>query len=151
MSASEERKLRSLKLIDPRSYWFVQLFSVFNILLGVSLFLYFAKTSDFFIINSVFTYQFWGIAFFSTGVALVVGTIWNRWNIMKTTLLICLFLKLIWLIALIIRQINDSYSNIFLVLFFAALAVCQLIIYIHFPRKVKSSEGSTSNAPTRAY
>lgn len=108
-------------------------FAFFNLLLGAALYFNSATTNDFFIVTSLFTYQFWGAAFFLGGASLLIGHILNYWSLMRNTLLVMLFVKFVWLAALVFRQIVDLDSNVFLLLFFALSAVVEIAIYVYFP------------------
>lgn len=108
-------------------------FGWFNLVLGAALYSQSASTVDFFIINEVFTYQFWGIMFFVGGLSLLVGHLMNWWAVMRQTILFLLFTKFMWLAALLARQVDTPGSNIFLLLFFGLATVLQIGGYIYFP------------------
>ena len=111
----------------------VSAFGWFNLALGSALFTLKATTNDFFLITSTFTYQFWGVTFAMLGLTLLIGQFFNRWALMRTTLVALLSLKFIWLSALVGRQVDNPDANIFLLLFFALVTVLQMGIYIYFP------------------
>lgn len=108
-------------------------FGFFNLILGACLFVQSAVTKDFFIINDLFTYQVWGVVFFSGGLSLLIGRWLNYWTMMRQTLLFLLFTKFIWLSALLARQFTENNPNPFLLLFFALATVVQMGMYIYFP------------------
>lgn len=118
-------------------------FGWFNLVLGASLFFQASSTNEFFIINEVFTYQFWGIVFFIGGISLLVGHLLNYWTWMRWTILGLLFTKFIWLTALISRQFTDPGSNTFLILFFGLITFLQIGGYLYFPvyRRLETWKG----------
>lgn len=115
-------------------------FSIFNLILGASLFTQVGRTTDFFIINDVFTHQVWGTTFFIGGVSLLLGYIMNWWTQMRYTILFLLFTKFMWMSALIVRQIQDPSTNILLLLFFTLATALQVAGYFYFPiyRKIET-------------
>ena len=135
------RNLPKLKHISRPASWNTLTFGVFNLLLGVALFSTSAYTLDeFFIVQSFFSEQFWGSAFFSVGVIMMLGYYLNRWVLMRQITVLALFLKFFWLTALITRQIQDPQSSTFLILMFGTLAVLQIGHYLYFP-SVKEAKG----------
>jgi len=128
-------KLPRLNQVEPIISKMVVAFAVFNLVLGVGLYSLAARTLNFFIINDLFSEQFWGVLFFLTGVGLGVGYIINNWKLIRVTLVVGLTLKFFWLLALATRQIENFDTNIFLLLFFFFVAVTQFVIYLHFPDK----------------
>ena len=130
-------KLPKLNLIEPIIAKAVAGFGIFNLILGVGLFSLSARTLKFFIVNDVFSEQFWGSLFFLSGAVLLLSYLVNSWGVMRAGLLAGFTLKLFWLLALGVRQIENFDTNIFLLLFFAMTAYLQLVFYIHFPDKRK--------------
>lgn len=126
-----------LSVVTPLVSKIVLGFGIFNLLLGAALFAVRARTLDFFIVNDVFTEQFWGLTFVLVGIALMTGYITNHWTTMRVALLLGFALKLFWLLALSARQIEDLNTNVFLLLFFTMVAFVQVVTYVHFPNKEK--------------
>ena len=130
--------------------WQTLTFAVFNLLLGAALFTAQARALDFFIINDVMTPQFWGVVFFSIGLAKLFGYFTNNWTIMRYANIPALFTKLFWLIALVARQIETPSTNIFLILMFTALASLQIALYLHFPTNKEARRESPTGDLTIA-
>lgn len=108
-------------------------FGWFFLALGASLYIQSASTTDFFVINDLFTYQFWGISFLVGGLSLLIGHLMNWWAQMRYTILFLLFTQFVWISALTVRQVQEPNSNIFLLLFFALALILQIGSYIYFP------------------
>lgn len=128
-------RLPKLKTVDRSSSTSVLIFSFFNLVLGAGLYMGFAETKEFFIINELLTYQIWGIGFFLVGVLQLFFYLINRWDGIRMFFLAGFSLKLFWLIALAYRQVMHVDSNVFLLCMFTSLAALQLNAFIHFPRK----------------
>jgi len=135
-----KNKLPRLNFFEPIISKVVLGFGIFNLVVGAGLYLLAARTLNFFIINDVFTEQFWGSLFFINGIILLLAFWANNWKVMRMGLLAGFTLKLFWLLALVVRQIEDFDTNIFLLLFFSMTAYLQLVAYIHFPDKRKVSK-----------
>ena len=108
-------------------------FAGFNLLLGAALYCYQARTTDFFIVNEILTYQFWGAVFFVTGIAQLAGLVLNSYSGMRLSLITGFIVKLFWLTALAVRQFVELDSNMFLLILFSFIAYIQFWTYIHFP------------------
>jgi len=130
-----KNKTPRLSQVEPIISKLMIAFAIFNLVLGIGLFSLSARTLNFFIVNDVFNEQFWGGVFFATGIAMLVGFIINNWKLMRFSLVVGLALKFFWLLALGLRQFEDFDTNIFLLIFFAFVAVTQFVIYLHFPDK----------------
>lgn len=123
-----------LREASPNTSDNVAIFAFLNIAIGLGLINDIARTLDFFIINSVTTSFFWGICFLGAGIGLLIARWIDNWISIRAMLLFCLLLKLIWIMALVARQVESPDTNIFLVVMFASLGVFQVSTYLRFPR-----------------
>lgn len=132
-----EKSNPPLRTIDPMIAKLTIGFGIFNLFLGAALFSLSARTLNFFIITDMFNEKFWGSLFFLTGVFLLIAYILNSWKFMRVMLVFGLTLKIFWILALGVRQIEHFNTNIFLILFFAFVAFTQFVVYLHFPDKTE--------------
>lgn len=94
----------TLYVSDPFQWWVCLVFVVFNLLLGIALWIAFYHerlNGSYFIVNHLMTYQVWGAAFFLLG-------LWQAWTLYFDSRRALLysqiagtFIKSIWVIALI--------------------------------------------------
>lgn len=126
-----------LKVAEPIVSKLVLGFGIFNLLLGAGLFSLTARTLNFFIINDVFNEKFWGSLFFIIGLVFLVSYIVNSWSVMRFMLVFGFTLKVFWLLALGVRQLEELNTNVFLLLFFTFVAFTQFVVYLHFPDKIE--------------
>lgn len=130
----ELRKARpSLRMVSPVSFWFILLMGVFNLIIGVLLMTLFDAGDDevLKIITLFVPAWLWGGLFFSLGLAKVWSLHTNNWKWSRWTLLAGVALKSGWAVALIIRTFYIA-DNAFLALCWLAIALTQIICYIHF-------------------
>lgn len=129
------RKARpSLKMVSPLAHWTVMIMAVFNILLGASLLLLIDQnrlSAPLIIVNSLFTYKFWGIVFITIGVMKIYALLSNRWGLARLTLMLGVSVKAAWAVALIIR-ILVSPGTFFITLLWCTIALLQMGAYIWF-------------------
>lgn len=133
----ENRKNITLAVVDPFMSKIITGFAWLNIVLGILLYISSARTLEFFIVNNIFTPQIWGIIFFIIGISLLFSYIFNIWKAMRGLMLLGFTIKLFWLLALLVRQIQSFDSNSFLIVLFFMLAYLQFWAYVHFPESVK--------------
>lgn len=134
----------NLSDVSPVSFWFIMLMGVFNLVLGVALFTTFDSdkfTASLIIVNSIFTFQFWGTAFFILGLYKLYSLYINDWWLARRSLLIGVGLKSGWMVALLIRIIEGG--TVFLALCWVAIALTQIICYIFFlpPQEMRHFSG----------
>ena len=128
-------KTPHLNSIDPVTNKIVLGFGFFNLIIGLGLYTLAARTLDFFIVNDVFTEQFWGIVFILNGIVQLTGIALNNWRTIRIGLLTGFTIMLFWSLALGVRQIEKFDTNIFLLCFFVICMYVKLVLYIHFPDK----------------
>lgn len=124
----------SLRIVSPLAYWIVFILGFFNLILGFTLFFAFDSprfSSSLLIVNSLFTFKFWGIAFFTLGVLKLMALFKNNWHWARNTLITGVVLKSTWAIALTIRTFVSP-GTIFLDLIWVTLALLQAVTYIFF-------------------
>ena len=124
-----------LNTVDPVTNKIVLGFGIFNIIIGIGLFTLSARTLNFFIVNDLFTEQFWGIVFILNGIVQLTGIVLNYWKVIRVGLLTGFTIMLFWSLALGVRQLESFDTNIFLLCFFAICMYVKLVLYIHFPDK----------------
>lgn len=136
MSSEIEKKIASvrpsLKQFSPLIYRATLGFAVFNFLLGAAMLFYQVSTNDFFIVNEVLSFQFWGTMFGLAGLFQTVALVKNDREWIRASLITGVFLKLWWVLALGLRQLIDLDSNMFLLIMFTFILYIQLCIYFYF-------------------
>lgn len=122
-----------LSLVSPLVSKIILGFIVMNILLGVSLI---AKlgyiTNGLVIAPNEFVFQLWGGVFVILGITKLVAYIQNNWKVMRYILVIAVFIKIIWMLALIVRYATGEFSNPFLLIIWVFITHVQAMAYIHF-------------------
>ncbi|WP_139319475.1 hypothetical protein [Gordonia sp. CNJ-863] len=127
-----------LKQLSPLIAAHYRGFILLNLLLGPGLIIGIARTNEFFIINGVLTYQFWGALFLILGLAQLAAYVRNSLQLMRIFLLCGLGLQMLWCAALTVRQVEELDANVFLLLFFSLIAYFKFFVYLHFPNKPAS-------------
>lgn len=123
-----------LSLVSPLSYWVVKVMGLFNILLGTSFLFTLDEdrfTASLLIVNDVFTFKFWGIVFISLGLVKLYSLYANNWKLSRNSLLIGVFIKAAWMVALTIRTLISP-GTLFLNLLWITVALLQIGAYIWF-------------------
>lgn len=110
-------------------------FVVFNIVLGVGLISNIARTAQFFIINDIFTYQFWGLLFLANGLIQLYTLVRHNDKLIRISLLSGMILQTFWMVALAVRQFESFDSNIFLLIFFGIILYIKFGVYLYLPKK----------------
>lgn len=124
----------------PMVYWISLGYGVVNVVLGAGLYLLDAKIG-FVIVGSIFTLEVWGTAFGVLGLGMLFSLYRNDWRLLRTFMILGLIVKLMWLIALIIR-IADG-GSLLLVSIWLFFAYIQVITIIFSPVVSESKNGST--------
>lgn len=124
----------SLRSVSPLPFWVVLVMAIFNLLLGASF--VFSVDSErvsapLLIVNEIFTYQFWGIVFMSTGLLKLWALKTNNWALTRGSLLVGVSVKAAWTVALTIRTIVSP-GTVFLNLLWITIALLQMGTYIWF-------------------
>lgn len=121
--------------------WGTLVFGIFNMSLGVALFFFQARFSGgISVLNYIFNYQFWGMAFFLSGLALTTAFMANSWHMMRQVIAVMLTFKFIWLLALIFRFMFYRYDNILLLIMWGGLTALLMLIYLFFFPEVPATE-----------
>lgn len=131
--AKKIREIRPrLKEVSPLAASILLGYGVINILLGIGMLFYVNPSPEavFAIVNSVVTFQVWGVVFILLGLAKLYGYFRNDWNFMKGLLVAGLSVKAAWAIALFIRFLDGG--SILLLVIWLFFAYVQLVTYIHF-------------------
>lgn len=122
-----------LSVISPLVSKIIVGFIVMNILLGVSLITKFG-----FIVNGLviapneFIFQLWGAVFVLLGITKLIAYRKNNWPLIRHILVVAVFIKLIWAIALVIRYVSGDFSNPFLLIVWLFITHVQAATYVHF-------------------
>jgi uncharacterized membrane protein HdeD (DUF308 family) len=82
-------------------------------------------------VNSVLTYQVWGVVFLILGITHAGYLRSNGWNELRKTLFIGVLIKVFWLITLLLR-VTYTPSAIFLATLWGFLAYIQASTYVNF-------------------
>lgn len=131
-----------LRVISPISAAGIAGFAVFNCVLGTALAFEQARTVEFFIVNEVFSYQVWGGMFVTLGLYMGISLLINSWRNMRWSLLIAIFLKLWWFMALVAREfIQDGNNNLMLIIMWSFITYLQLVLYVNFIPKGIEEKG----------
>lgn len=122
-----------LSLVSPLVSKIILGFIVMNIALGISLL---AKlgyiTNGLVIAPNEFVFQIWGGVFIALGVTKLFAYIRNDWKWLRMILVIAVFIKIIWMLALIVRYVTGEFSNPFLLIIWMFITHVQAFAYIHF-------------------
>lgn len=123
-----------LRTVSPLAHWVMTVMGVFNLFLGVSLFTAFDAnrvSSSLLIVNSITTYQFWGVVFVILGLIKLYSLLKNDWNLARHSLLIGVAIKAAWAVALLIRALTSP-GTLLVAFLWIALALIQMGTYIWF-------------------
>ena len=122
-----------LSLVSPLVSKIIIGFIVMNILLGISLI---AKlgyiTNGLVIAPNEFVFQLWGGVFIVLGITKLFAYLRNNWQMLRYILVIAVFIKIIWMLALIVRYATGEFSNPFLLIIWVFITHVQAMAYIHF-------------------
>ena len=130
-----EPKMIKHAILYPLISYIMRGFVVFNLILGAGLFSNVARTREFFIINEVFTYQFWGVLFFLSGLLQLYTLIKHNNRLIRISLMVGVILQTFWMIALVVRQIESFDSNLFLLIFFGIILYIKFGVYLYLPKR----------------
>lgn len=122
----------SLRKIAPISAAMTVGFSLFNIVLGTGLLFQKARTIEFFIVTDFLNYQVWGLIFIVLGIAMGGSLIVNSWRGTRWVLIFAIFLKLWWLLALIVRDVFHGGNNSMFLVLWGFITYVQIMLYVHF-------------------
>lgn len=124
----------SLRTVTPLAHWILVIYSMFNLILGISLFFAIDQTkitAPLLIVNEFLTYRFWGIVFIILGVFKLVSLKTNNWNLSRKSLLVGVSIKAAWAIALIVRSLTSP-GTWLVTIMWLALALVQIVTFIFF-------------------
>lgn len=130
-----EPKMIKHAILYPLISYIMRGFVAFNIILGIGLFSNVARTAQFFIINEIFTYQFWGVLFFVNGLIQLYTLIRHNDRLIRISLMSGMVLQTFWMVALAVRQFESFDSNIFLLTFFGLILYIKFGVYLYLPKK----------------
>lgn len=131
----------TLRQVDPFKAFVLTLLIGFNLSLGSSLLMGLARTADFFIVNTFFSYYFWGAVFLLLGLLMLVAYLRNNYRQMRIMLITGLFVTLIWSVGLLMRQFENTDTNILLLTFFTLLTLLKFGFLLYFPSPRKVARG----------
>lgn len=147
---SIKKKLRlarpKLKMVSPLVNKIIIGFIMVNIAIAIqfSLLSNGSSNTKLAVVNSVFTYRFWGCVYALLALFLWWSLVRNNWNMLKKVLTAGLFVKSIWFYALVIICI-DRPSNIGITTLWFVMAWVQFWSVIHFSPNVIDSKGSEND------
>lgn len=116
-------------------------FAITNIVLGFGLFISQVgdNTRRLPVINDFITLKFYGVVFFVLGLVMIYAYVKNSWRLMRSTLVCGIFLKSVWLYALVWLALHSG--SITLLSIWAFFSYSQILTYIYFSPKVRISDG----------
>lgn len=130
------RKLKEarprLRSIAPMSSSLTAGYAIFNLVLGTGLLFQKARTVEFFIVNDFISYQVWGMIFIILGILMGSAPIGNSWRLTRWTLIVGIFLKIWWLLALIVRDVFQDGHNSMLLIMWAFITFVQIVLFVNF-------------------
>lgn len=130
------RKLKEarprLRSIAPMSSSLTTGYAIFNLVLGTGLLFQKARTVEFFIVNDFISYQVWGMIFIILGILMGSALISNSWRLTRWTLIVGIFLKIWWLLALIVRDVFQDGHNSMLLIMWAFITFVQIVLFVNF-------------------
>jgi hypothetical protein len=148
MTKDIERKIRKaqprLRKARPLPFWIILIFAFFNIAIGISLYLSFDAdriTASLLVVNELFTFKAWGIVFVGVGLVKLYSLITNNWILARHSLLLGVFIKSAWAIALTVRAFTSS-GTLLMDLLWVTLALIQIATFIFL---VPIDKGTKSN------
>ena len=122
-----------LSLVSPLVAKIIIGFIVMNILLGVSLVSKLGYiTNGLVIAPNEFVFQIWGGVFILLGITKLIAYVRNDWKTLRMILVMAVFIKIIWMLALIVRYTTGEFSNPFLLIIWIFITYVQMFAYIHF-------------------
>lgn len=121
-----------LRVISPISAAGMAGFAIFNCMLGIALAFEQARTVDFFIVNDFLSYQVWGGMFVALGLCMGASLLLNSWRNMKWSLLVAIFIKLWWFMALVVRDFIHDGDNLMLIIMWSFITYLQIVLYVNF-------------------
>lgn len=107
----------------------LQGFTVFNLVIGTTLFFYYPKIA-FSVISSSIPQQIWAIIFLASGVIMAYGLFAKRYRFLRYMMVFGLFLKMCWEIGLLLRLTNGG--GVLSVELWGMIAYLQLLGVIYF-------------------
>lgn len=123
-----------LRIVSPISFWIILILAFFNLALGTT-FLFGLDINRFsnslLIVNSILTFQFWGVVFIAIGLVKLYSLWKNNWELARTSLIIGVSVKAAWMVGLTIR-IFVSPGTFFVDLLWITVALIQMSTYIFF-------------------
>ena len=130
-----EPKIIKHAILYPLISYIMRGFVAFNIILGIGLFSNIARTTQFFIVNEVLTYQFWGVLFFINGIIQLYTLIRHNDKLIRMSLMNGMILQTFWMVALAVRQFEQLDSNVFLLILFGFILYVKFGVYLYLPKK----------------
>jgi len=121
-----------LRTVAPLSSALTIGYSIFNIVLGTGLLSQQARTVEFFIVNEFMSYQAWGSFFIVLGVVMGSALLVNSWRFTRWSLIIGIFLKIWWLLALFVRDVFQDGNNSILLIMWAFVTFVQIVLFVNF-------------------
>jgi hypothetical protein len=122
----------SIFRVTPLAARICFVFGIINILLGLSLFHYskVGPVPGFVTVQGPLTFLFWAWAFVLLGGIGIILLFLNWWEAIRFTLIIGLFIKLLWAIGLVYRLFMGG--SPFLTILWLMLATIQGLTYVYF-------------------
>lgn len=106
------------------------MFAVINILVGIGMALFYETPIPLAVAN-LLSYREWGIIFIGLGVVGAIALVLGKTQLVKNTQLVSVAVKMVWLLALIIRGVSYP-QTILITLVWAAFALVQIEVYVRF-------------------
>lgn len=122
-----------LRALAPMSFWVTSVYATLNMAIGGTFLVAFHQVdrTDLIIVNTVTTFQFWGVVFVLLGLGKYWALYHNRWASTKRLMLAGVAVKTTWAIALFLRSLMIP-GTMLVAALWVALAVIQIITVIYF-------------------
>jgi len=123
-----------LRIVSPLAYWITCTLGAINVALGIAMFFLLDQArfnNSLLIVNTLLTFKFWGIAFFSLGVFKLLSLKWNDWDFTMTCLKAGVVLKSTWAIGLLMRTFVAPVTVLF-DLIWVGLTLIEVATFVFF-------------------
>lgn len=126
----------SLFAVDPKTYLISWAFAVFNLIMCIFLFNTPGETLRVPTITGLVNTALWGGVFLGLSITLTIGLLFNKWAVIRGSMIAGLFIKAFWAYALVVVAIQQGWIRILASLgMWAVIAAVQAIVVIYFMPK----------------
>lgn len=131
----------SLRVLAPLNYWVLSAIAYFNLIFGTVFYLNTEEriNTPLEAVNSVLTYDFWGIVMVLLGAVSLFSLYTNRWELIRKTIVAGVVIKTAWSIAILMRSVAFP-DTILAGLSWALVALIHIGCYVFFAPKIPGDE-----------